>query len=83
MALFFLCVWGVAAVGLGALFALRPAAVADRYIREMGRTALSRRLQQRLAPRWAVLIWYRVGGIVFMALGILLPVLGFTGVIPT
>ncbi len=83
MPLIFVCVWGIGALVLGAVFAVRPHSLADRYIRAMGRTDLSRKLQQRLAPRWAILIWYRAGGVLFMILGVLLPVLALTGVLPT
>lgn len=83
MPLVFVCVWGIGALALGAVFAVRPHGLADRYIASIARTDLSRKLQQRLAPRWAVVLWYRAGGIVLMLLGILMPVLALTGVIPT
>ncbi|MCT2085894.1 hypothetical protein M3D75_07185 [Microbacterium enclense] len=83
MPLVFLCVWGIGALALGAVFTFRPRGLADRYIASMARTDLSPKLQQRLAPRSAVVLWYRVGGIIFMLLGIVIPVLALTGVIPT
>lgn len=83
MALLFVCAWGIGALVLGAAFARNPDRFAERYIRAMARTDLSRKLQQRLAPRWAILVWYRAGGIVFMILGVTMPVLALTGVLPT
>lgn len=83
MALVFLCAWGIGALALGAVFTIRPRGAADRYIASMGRTDLSRKLQQRFAPRSAVVLGYRAGGIILMLLGILIPVLALTGVIRT
>ena len=77
----FVSVWGVGAVVLGSLFAFKPEIPADIYINWMSVSRTTHRLQQTLAPRGAILIWYRIGGVAFLVLGILLPVLMFTGVI--
>lgn len=77
----FMCVWGVVALGLGSLFAFRPEIPADIYITWSAATRITHRVQQTFAPRPAILIFYRIGGAVFMLLGIVVPVLFFTGVI--
>lgn len=77
----FVTAWGVGAVLLGGFFTFRPEAVADQYIAQMARFRTTNRLRERLAPRGAILIWYRVGGILFMALGVMVPVLAYIGVL--
>lgn len=78
----FLVVWSLGALSLGALFAFKPEVLADAYIAQMARSRVSNRLRERLAPRAAILIWYRIGGWLFMILGVVMPVLMFTGVLP-
>lgn len=78
----FFAVWGVAALSLGALFAFKPEVPADMYIAQAARSRVLNRLRERLAPRAAILVWYRIGGVLFMILGVVLPVLALTGVLP-
>lgn len=81
MAYAFIVVWGVGAVVIGSLFAFKPQVAADKYITQMARFRTSNRLRERLEPRAAILAWYRVAGVMFMILGILVPSLVFTGVL--
>lgn len=77
----FVTVWGVVALALGSLFAFKPEIPADIYINWMSISRTTHLLQETLAPRRFILIWYRIGGVTFLVLGILIPVLMFTGVI--
>ncbi|MFF3027923.1 hypothetical protein [Microbacterium sp. NPDC057944] len=78
----FLTVWSIGALAIGALFAFKPEVPADVYIAQMARSRVANRLRERLAPRTAILVWYRIGGVTFMILGVVMPVLAFTGVLP-
>ncbi|GAA5098819.1 hypothetical protein GCM10025760_34270 [Microbacterium yannicii] len=77
----FVAVWAVVALALGSLFAFKPEVPADIYINWMSITRTTHRLQQAMMPRRFILIWYRLGGVAFLVLGVLIPVLMFTGVI--
>lgn len=78
----FLVVWSIVALALGLLFAFKPEVPADMYIAQMARTRVSNRLRERLAPRAAILVWYRIGGVLFMLLSVVMPALVLSGVIP-
>lgn len=71
--LLFILIWGLFALGLGALFLFRPDIPADAYIEKMSRARVTNRLRERLAPRRRILAWYRVGGATFMVLGVAVP----------
>lgn len=76
----FAVVWGVGALGLGFVFARYPGIVVDLYVKQMGVTRLTKRLQERRAPRAAVRVWYRIMGVVFMVLGPFIAILAIVGV---
>jgi hypothetical protein len=78
----FITAWGLGALVLGWFFTFRPEGIADQYISQMARFRTTNRLRERLAPRGAILVWYRIGGVVFMMLGVVLPVLAYSGVLP-
>lgn len=78
----FFVVWSVAALSLGALFFFKPELPADVYIAQAARFRVLNRLRERFAPRAAILVWYRIGGVLFMILGVVVPVLALTGVLP-
>ncbi|MFJ4175877.1 hypothetical protein [Microbacterium sp. NPDC089696] len=82
MVIIFLSVWSLGALGIGALFAFRPEIPADMYIAQADSIRGVRRLRRRLAPRARILVWYRIGGVFFMVMGVVMPVLALTGVLP-
>jgi len=71
----FLILWAVTTIGLGGLFAFRPDIPADVYIAQMARFGTTNRLRHNLAPRAVILIMYRIGGSLFMIVGIAVPAL--------
>jgi orotate phosphoribosyltransferase-like protein len=75
----FVVTWAVVVLALGSLFTLKPAIPADVYINWMAITRLTNRLRERLAPRAALLVLYRIGGVFFLAVGVAIPVLHFMG----
>jgi hypothetical protein len=77
----FMTVWALGALGLGCLFAFRPDIPADRYIRWTQVSRTTDRLRRKYAPRRQILVWYRIGGIFFVVMGVLFPVLALTGVL--
>ena len=77
----FVAVWSIGAFCMGALFAFKPEVPADMYIARMERPETLNRLRKRLAPRSSILVWYRIGGVVFMVAAVVLPVLAITGVL--
>lgn len=77
----FILIWGIAALGMGVLFTFRPEIPADVYIAQASHTRFTKRLRERLAPRGRILVWYRIGGVLFMVLGVMMPILVFTGVL--
>lgn len=78
----FVVVWGVVAIGLGLAFVLKPDAPAQMYIDMMARFRTTNRMRESLAPRSVILVVYRIGGVFCIVLGVVVPVLVFTGVIP-
>lgn len=78
----FITVWGIGALVLGWFFTFRPEGIADQYISQLARFRTTNRLRERMAPRGAILLWYRAGGVVFMALGVIVPVMAYSGVLP-
>lgn len=78
----FLLIWSAGAVCLGALFLFRPDVPQQRYTDLLGRSRAMNRMRGRLISRRATIILYRVGGAVFIALGIALPLLFAFGILP-
>jgi hypothetical protein len=78
----FVIVWSIVALALGSVFAFKPEVPADMYIAQTAHSRVSHSLRERLAPRAAILVWYRIGGVLFMVLSVVIPVLVFTGVLP-
>jgi hypothetical protein len=66
----FALVWSVLALGLGYLGARHPDIPARMYVEQMSRTAVTKKLQETFAPRTWIIVSFRIGGIVFMLLGI-------------
>lgn len=77
----FVVVWGLIAIGLGYAFVRYPGSFADIYIKQMSRFAATDRIRRRMAPRAAIITWYRLGGILAMILGVVMPTLLIAGII--
>ncbi|SDZ53302.1 hypothetical protein SAMN05216554_4480 [Herbiconiux ginsengi] len=77
----FVVLWGVGAVLLGSLFAFRPDLVIRMYTWNLGNYPLGKRLRRRMAPRPWMATFYRVGGIIFMCLGVAVGTLAAVGII--
>ena len=78
--IFALC-WGVLAIGMGYLFARYPDVLAGIYEKQMSATKFTKGLQERHAPRSWTRVWYRISGIVLMAIGPIVIVLAIVGVL--
>jgi hypothetical protein len=76
---FFIAVWSIVALCLGAIFAFKPEIPTDRYIAQMERHEITNTLRKRLIPRPLALIWFRLGGIFFLVMSMVLPVLAMMG----
>ncbi len=69
MAMPFLILWGVVGLFVGAQFASDPERLEARYRKQVAVTRFTRRFADRHAPRESVIVMYRVGGYVSIALG--------------
>ncbi|MFB2597714.1 hypothetical protein ACEXQE_07975 [Herbiconiux sp. P17] len=77
----FIVLWGLGALALGSLFAFRPDIVIRAYRWNLTNYPLGKGLRARMAPRKWMATFYRIGGVVFMVLGVTVGILGLIGVI--
>jgi hypothetical protein len=78
----FLVVWGAGMVALGSVFALRPDVVIRAYRRNLRRYPLGNWLRAKMEPPSYTPVLYRVSRVLLMLLGVVMPILILTGVIP-
>ena len=67
----FALIWGVGAIGMGLFFFLRPEVVEARYRAMTDRNSIMRQLRERHAPTEWTIRFYRVGGVVFAVIGLM------------
>jgi len=77
----FPALWGLMALVLGSLFAFRPDIVIRLHRWNLTNYPLGKRLRARMAPQKWTSTFYRIGGVVFMVLGVTVGTLALIGLI--